>query len=199
VVVTTVRFLPGAAATITVLAGAGQSANTGTALMIPPRVRISDAFNNVISGISVGFLPSADGRVQSASVLSDAAGEATSGAWTLSTIAGANTLRVTAGTATLNISATGLMPDTNPTRVVLFPQGTCSTNRLEVFVNNSPHPQFQFVNGGECIRMPDNVATSTLRVRCIDPASVFAPSDFVGPGVLSAVQNVNRCSRIYGT
>jgi adhesin/invasin len=98
-----------APASIVINAGNAQSAIAGTAVAIPPAVRVTDALGNAIANISVVFaVTSGGGAITGATAVANANGVATLGSWTLGTVAGANTLSATvSGLAAIVITATG--------------------------------------------------------------------------------------------
>jgi hypothetical protein len=76
----------GAPKTISKLFGDGQSGQSGEALLIRPRVRVSDAWDNPISAVAVTFeVAAGGGSVSGEPVLTDSAGIAASGDWVLGT------------------------------------------------------------------------------------------------------------------
>ncbi len=78
------------------LAGDGQAAEAGAAVAIPPAVLVSDAFSNPLPGLPIGFAVTAgDGSLRGASAVSNSAGIAVVGGWSMGATPGAN--RVTAG------------------------------------------------------------------------------------------------------
>jgi hypothetical protein len=83
----------GAAATVTAVAGNNQTAAAGTALPIPPSVRVADAFGNLVAGAPVTFsVLSGGGRVTNGLILTNSQGIATVGSWILGPAAGVQTL-----------------------------------------------------------------------------------------------------------
>jgi hypothetical protein len=116
-----------APASITVSAGADQSANAGTAVLIAPSVLVRDQSGKPVSGISVSFAVTAGGgSISSAVASTNASGVATAGGWTLGPAAGVNTLSATAtGTAIAGnpviFSATGI-----PVPVIRTLEGFCA-------------------------------------------------------------------------
>jgi len=94
---------PGPATTLAATAGDGQSVSVGTAVATLPQVRATDTFGNGVSGVAITFaVASGGGSATGTSQVTDAAGLATVGGWTLGTTAGTNTLTATATSATLN-------------------------------------------------------------------------------------------------
>ena len=87
----------GAAASIALDVGDGQSAVVNTAVAIDPSVVVRDAFNNPVPGTSVTFAISGGGGavVPVTSILTDVNGRATVTSWTLGTLVGANALSAT--------------------------------------------------------------------------------------------------------
>jgi hypothetical protein len=86
----------GPAAIVSPISGVGQFAVVGTAVAQPPRVQIGDSFGNPVAGIAVTFsIAVGDGSLVGATAVSDAAGAAQVGGWTLGPTPGANTLRAT--------------------------------------------------------------------------------------------------------
>ncbi len=100
----TISVTAGAAASLAVSTGDGQSAVVGSAVSTAPSVIVRDASGNPVAGVSVTFAAAAGGgSVTGASATTDASGIAAVGSWTLGTTAGANTLTA---------SASGLTPVT---------------------------------------------------------------------------------------
>lgn len=102
--------LAGLPAQLLAVAGLGQLATVATALITRPAVQLKDASGNPVAGASVTFAVSGGGGSLTGSTqLTNAAGIATVGSWTLGTIAGPNTLTVSAaGVTPVVFTATGL-------------------------------------------------------------------------------------------
>jgi hypothetical protein len=113
VVQATTPRLPGIAATFTaasqsgsaggmvIVAGNGQSALVGTALPVAPQVRVLDAQENPVPGVTVTFgVTGGGGAITGGTQVTDAAGNAAVGSWTLGSLIGINSLTVTADTLT---------------------------------------------------------------------------------------------------
>ena len=103
---------PGAAATIAVNVGNGQSATAGSAVSTAPSVVVTDAQGNAVQGVAVTFaVASGGGSLASSGVVStNSSGIATSPAWTLGTTKGSNTLTATSGSLSgspVTFTATG--------------------------------------------------------------------------------------------
>lgn len=93
----TATALPGRAAEITAHAGTGQTAATGTSVLIPPAVRVRDQYGNPVANVAVTFaVASGGGSVTGSDATTDANGIATVGSWTLGPTLGENTLNATA-------------------------------------------------------------------------------------------------------
>ncbi|MGI9140562.1 MAG: Ig-like domain-containing protein, partial [Gemmatimonadaceae bacterium] len=87
------------AASIAVNAGNGQSATVNTAVPQPPSVIVKDAAGDPVAGVTVTFAVSqGGGSVTGATPLTNSAGIATVGSWTMGPTAGTQTLTATSGT-----------------------------------------------------------------------------------------------------
>lgn len=76
--------IPGAPASLLKIAGDNQRNIAGGTVAVRPKVRVRDAFDNPIAGLSVKFsVMSGRGKVSEDSVLTDFLGVATLGGWTL--------------------------------------------------------------------------------------------------------------------
>jgi adhesin/invasin len=100
-------FVP-TASRLVATAGDLQRAIVGTTVGTDPAVRAEDRFGNPVSGASISFSVSGGGgSVAGATPLTNAAGVATVGSWTLGTTAGGNTLRATlSGVTPVTFTAT---------------------------------------------------------------------------------------------
>ena len=88
--------ITGAAATIAINGGDGQTTDAGTAVAVDPSVLVTDGHGNPVSGVSVTFaVDSGGGSVSGGSAVTDGSGIAAVGSWTLGDLAGANTLTAT--------------------------------------------------------------------------------------------------------
>jgi adhesin/invasin len=98
----------GAPASMALQAGNNQSGTAGSALPIQPSVIVRDSRGNVVAGATVTFTTSAgSGSVATPSAVTNAAGIAAAGVWTLGTAAGAQTLTASiAGLPDVVFSAT---------------------------------------------------------------------------------------------
>jgi hypothetical protein len=94
-----VTVAAGVVATITPVAGDGQSAVTGTAVPVPPAVRLTDSYGNAVRGRPVTFIPGpGNGVVMGGAAVSDSTGRAQVVSWVLGT----------PGTNRLNASVAGV-------------------------------------------------------------------------------------------
>ena len=102
--------LAGLATQLLALAGDGQLATVATALLTRPAVQLKDAGGNPVAGASVTFAVSGGGgSLTGGTQLTNAAGVATVGSWTLGTLAGPNALTASApGVTPVVFSATGV-------------------------------------------------------------------------------------------
>jgi len=100
----------GAAASLAKNAGDNQSATAGSVVVIPPSVIAKDANGNPKSGVSVTFaVASGGGSITGATAVTNAAGIATVGSWTLGSSVGVNSLSSTAaGLPPVTFTATAL-------------------------------------------------------------------------------------------
>jgi adhesin/invasin len=131
----------GPAAIVTGVAGNNQTAAAGTAVPIPPSVRVADAFGNLVAGAPVTFsVLSGGGQVTNGLILTNSQGIATVGSWILGPAAGVQTLaaRVEENGVTNNpivFTATGLAGP--PTSMVAVSQ-TTQTALTGANVNDPP-------------------------------------------------------------
>src|SRR6185312_10662548 len=97
---------PGAPATMTKVAGDGQTAPAAGALSTAPSVSVTDANGNPIAGVAVTFtVASGGGSVAGGTQTTNTSGVATVGSWVLGAGAGANTLTATAGALSATFTA----------------------------------------------------------------------------------------------
>lgn len=94
---------------VSVQAGDAQTVQVGTAVPVNPSVQVNDVGGNPLQSVQVAFVitQGPGGSLTGDTVLTDAAGLATVGSWTLDTTAGPNTLEARVGTITRSFSATG--------------------------------------------------------------------------------------------
>jgi adhesin/invasin len=105
-----VTAFAGAATQLVTSAGDLQSAVVGTAVATDPAVRAEDQFGNPVPGASISFAVSGGGgSVAGPAQLTNGAGVATVGSWTLDTTAGTDTLTATlSGLTPVTFTATGI-------------------------------------------------------------------------------------------
>ena len=120
-VVFTATATVGAPATVTIHQGDNQSVQVGTNVPINPAVIVRDSAGNRLPGITVTFaVASGGGGVTGATAVTDTAGIATVGSWTLGSTAGANTLTATVtGVPPVTFNATGTGVITPTLRIAL--------------------------------------------------------------------------------
>ena len=101
---------PDVAPMLTVHSGNGQAANVGTPVPQPLAVRVVDASNEPVAGITVTFaVTTGGGTITGASATTGADGIATAGSWTLGNVLGSHTVEASApGLSKVTFSATGL-------------------------------------------------------------------------------------------
>jgi hypothetical protein len=115
----------GAATTLTLQDGDGQTAPAGAAVPVPPSVRVTDAAGNPVAGVSVTFAVASGGGslAGSGTVATDGGGIATAPTWTLGPAAGTNTLTATSSGLTgspVTFTATATVEATPVARIVTF-------------------------------------------------------------------------------
>ena len=100
------NIVPGAAASLVLLGGGGQSGAAGS-ILAPVTALVTDVNGNAKAGVAVNFtVASGGGSVAPASVVTDAAGHAVA-MWTLGSLVGAQTLTLSsAGISPVTASAT---------------------------------------------------------------------------------------------
>jgi WD40 repeat protein len=97
-VVFTADAAPGPPARVTAVSGNNQNAPPGTTLSSPLRVRVADRFENPVPQVPVTFaVISGTGTLERGSTVTDSAGIASSGAWTLGPEYGAHLVRAVTG------------------------------------------------------------------------------------------------------
>jgi hypothetical protein len=106
----TATSIPGPAAALVKIAGDNQSAIIGNAVPILPSVMAQDANGNAKSGIAVTFaVASGGGTITGPATVTNSAGVATVGSWTLGNSIGANSLTATApGLPSVTFSASAI-------------------------------------------------------------------------------------------
>ena len=98
----------GSGASIEKIAGDNQEALVGTNVTTDPRVRVTDANDNPVAGVTVTFaVASGGGSITGATPTTNASGEAAVGSWKLGSTAGTNTLTASApGAGSVTFTAT---------------------------------------------------------------------------------------------
>lgn len=96
----------GPVASVSAIAGSGQAAPPGAALVVPLRARVSDTYGNPVAAIAVTFVASAGhGFASPAMATTDASGIAET-TWNLGSAVGAQRLDATVGAAVATFTAT---------------------------------------------------------------------------------------------
>jgi hypothetical protein len=119
--------------------GDAQTAPAGSAVPDAPGVVILDANQRGVPGVTVNFaVTSGGGTVQNPTATTDNTGTASSGAWTLGTVAGTQTLRASAPAvpgSPLNFSALATAgPTTNLTKVGAEPATAAAGGNIDSIV-----------------------------------------------------------------
>lgn len=122
--------LPGRAATLVAVSGSGQTGEAGQELPTPLAVKVTDAADNPIEGLSVSWSVAAgDGSVEPSSSRSNAEGVAVS-VWTLGAKPGPATLTASVpGLSPVIFEATGVAPQPASVKVTTQPSATVVTGQ----------------------------------------------------------------------
>jgi hypothetical protein len=175
----------GAAGTVAVSEGDGQSGLVGYAVNIPPAVRIVDLSDNPIVGESVTFaVTEGGGSVTGATAMTDAQGIAAVGKWTLGATPGPNTLEATSGYGTVTFTAIGVVSTYN-VEVRFLSSGSPSLE--QAFLDAADRWEVLLI--GDLTDIPINVPAgscgsgSPALNETIDDLLIFATIDSIdGPG-----------------
>lgn len=109
-VIFTAAAVAGPVAKLQALSGMNQMAWPGWPVGTVLRVRVADAFGNPIASAPVAFTVTAGGgSIASAPAITDTAGVAASGVWTLGPDSGEQQVRATSGTVSATFTATAIM------------------------------------------------------------------------------------------
>ena len=101
---------PGTIGKVLSIAGDFQSATVGAPLQHPLRVRVADIFDNSVPGATVMFTATTgDGTIDGEGAITDGAGIATSGTWTLGAVPGQQLVHAKAGAAQGVFTATACL------------------------------------------------------------------------------------------
>jgi hypothetical protein len=188
----------GPPATISMAAGNNQHAGAGAQVPVSPAVVVRDAFDNLVPGISVQFeVISGGGRVTGASAVTDAAGRAEVGSWTLGS-ANPNQLRATATGTGINWNPVTFIASTarRPYNIELRFLSAVSPSQVEAFTRAEQKWESlvvgdvydEVMNEGPATCLPDTPAINER----VDDVLIFAtvgPID--GPG--RAVGSASPC------
>lgn len=135
----------GSAANIEKIAGDNQNAQVGTVVPTDPRVKVTDASGNPVSGVTVTFaVASGGGSVSGATPTTNSNGEAAVGSWTLGGSTGTNTLTASAPNAgSVTFTATGQPGSGSQLEFEVAPPSTVASGALM-----TPSPVVQIVDAG---------------------------------------------------
>ena len=122
----TVTVTAGAPAEFTMVEGDGQVATVGTAVPVPPAVRVQDALGNPVIGVPVSFsVAVGGGSVTGGTPNTDATGVARVASWRVGTVPGANELSAAISGFDVEFDATAVVgPASTATSVISVSQGT---------------------------------------------------------------------------
>jgi adhesin/invasin len=197
---------PARVGSLATFAGDAQIAAPGSAVPIPPAVKVLDVHGNAVPNVPVTFsVYNGLGSITGENAMSNSAGIATVGSWTLGPIAGTQTLRATAeGASDLYITAQAATgnaalikphPD-NPTSALLRTEITLSVivvddiDRPKAGVPVNFAPITSHFGQGMIVSQSQNVMTNAqgvASVRYIMPDNVYAPG-----GVYADVSGLTR-------
>lgn len=195
--------LTGPAANLTIVSGNSQSATIGTAFATALVVKVTDALNNPLQNVAVTFAPPSSGAggtfASSATVNTDAAGLASSSAYTANTVAGTDAPRASAGALSQTFSLTNLpgppatiTPTGTPqTGVILQAYATAFSVRIADASNNpisGLSVTFTAPASGATGRFPGSSATATVTTGAngVATAPTFTANGTTGAFVLAA-------------
>ncbi len=158
---------------VTANAGDAQSATVHTAVAIAPSVLVANTFGNAVAGVSVTFAVAAGGgSATETSAITDAAGIATVGTWTLGDTAGANSLTATSSGLSgspVTFTATGT-PDA-PSQLAFGQQPTPTTSGTQISPPVTVLVQDQY---GNTVTTDSSVVTISSSDANLDVASTLA-------------------------
>lgn len=80
----------------------------------------------------------------------------------------------------------------NSIHKILFPNGACQTNRLEVHIADGVFHDPRYIDSDTCLRWFKNQAIESMVVRCVDESGVQDPSDWVSVSPV-LVQDTGQC------
>ena len=183
----------GVVAVSRVKAGDGQAATPGGAVAVAPAIEVLDECGNGVSGVPVTFAAVAGvGSISGASAITDAAGVATLGSWTLAT--GPNVLAATLGGA----ANASILP------VMFSARGDASTAGFDIHLRFTSLPTTNQLRAfAEAVARWESVITGDLpdvsnfnlsAESCLSPTAVQLPTldDLVIVVRLEAIDGVNN-------
>ena len=187
----------GAASTIAVSSGSGQSATVGGAFTSPLVALVTDANGNPISGATVTFTPPGSGASATIgggnTAVTNASGLATSGTLTANTTAGAyNVTAAATGTNTVNFSETN-----NPgtaTKLTFTTQPTAGQN-IQATGTGTFNVSVAVQDASGNTETGDNATTVTLAINNNPSGGVLTCTGGLGPQTVAAgVANFTGCA-----
>ena len=107
----------GAPATVTFVSGTGQSGQVATPLATQPSVKVTDVYANPTAATVVQFTLMNGGSLANSSQLTNSAGIASAGTWTLGTVAGTQTLKADVAQGALSSQISASATNAAPTRI----------------------------------------------------------------------------------
>ncbi len=161
------------AARVIKLAGDGQTAAAGTAVAVPPSVKVFDANDNPVAGVPVAFAVASGGgtALPTTPVSTNADGVAAAASWTLGPVAGSNSLTATVGGtgvsgSPVTFQATGAVGSAN--RLVFSVQpvnaavGAPIDPAVRVQIQDAAGNVIPTANGQVTIALGNNPGSATL-------------------------------------
>ncbi|HEX2077358.1 MAG TPA: DVUA0089 family protein [Longimicrobium sp.] len=180
----------GAPAAVVRVAGEGQSGRSGTAVTVPPAVRVTDSFGNPVPGRPVAFAPAAgSGVVTGGAAVTNADGRAQVGSWVLGE-PGTNRLEVTiADLAPIAFTATS-RPACGNHSYTLFATVTAVLVPDGCVVAGRNTEQYSFtVPSAQCVEFRMNSAQFDTYLFLLDNGrNVLAQDDDGGAGLNSLIR-----------
>ena len=193
-----VTAVPGPAAAIARVAGEGQSAYSGAAVVVAPAVRVTDSFGNGIPGRQVVFAPAAgSGVVTGGTATTGADGRAQVGSWVLGE-QGPNRLTATvAGLGPVQFTATSLEPCGNRTYTLFTTlPGELLPNRCTAGGRNAELYAFQ-VTTARCIEFRMNSTQFDAYLYVLNSAGVVLAQDDDSGGSLNSLIRLRLSTGTY--
>ena len=175
----------GAATSVVLNDGDGQTGLVDFGVNIPPSVKVLDSYGNGVEGIAVTFsVMSGGGSVTDATPTTDALGVAAVGKWTLGAAPATNTLDATASVGTVGFTATGV---TSSYDIDIQFLSSATSSQQQAFLDAADRWEELLI--GDLSNIPVNVPAdqcgpgSPAINQTIDDVLIFATIDSIdGPG-----------------